>query len=76
MRLPTLLILLTLTGCTTMQPVVSGCPKPNIPPAPHYPVASLKQGDSPATVAKAYVSTVQMQQDYIGELKHVLGGYE
>jgi hypothetical protein len=71
-----LLILLTLTGCTTTQPVVVGCPKPNIPPAPHYPVASLKQGDSPATVAKAYVATVRLQQDYIGELTHILRGYE
>lgn len=59
-----------------MQPVVSGCPRPNIPPAPHYPVSDLKQGDSPAIVAKAYVATVQLQQDYIGELKHILEGYE
>ncbi len=67
-----------LGGCTTTQPlqVTAPCPKPNLPPEPHYPVQGLKQGDSPATVAKAYVVTVQLQHDYINELKHVLEGFE
>lgn len=76
MRLLILLTILTITGCTTMQPVVSGCPKPNIPPAPHYPVADLKRGDSPATVAKAYVASLGMCLDDSANLRHVCGLYE
>lgn len=78
MRLLTLLIpLILLTGCAT-QPlqVTAPCPKVNLPDEPHYPVSDLKQGDSPATVAKAYVATNQLKSDYIGELKHIYGGYE
>lgn len=71
-----ILLCLCLTGCATTQPVVTApCPSPTIPPSPHYPVADLKQGDSPAAVAKAYVATVDLQNSYIEQLKHILEGY-
>jgi hypothetical protein len=58
---------LLLAGCTTTKPieVTAPCPKPNIPAEPRYPVQDLKQGDQPDKVMKAYVATVQGQQDYI-----------
>jgi hypothetical protein len=67
-----------LGGCTATQPVhvTAPCPKVNIPPEPHYPLQDLKQGDSRAKVAKAYVATVKGQQDYIQQLKHIMRGYE
>lgn len=72
-----MLILLILTGCTARPlQVTAPCPKPIIPTEPHYPAQDLKQGDKPDRVAKAYAATVQLQHDYIGELKHVLRGYE
>lgn len=69
---------LLLTACTTTQPlqVTVPCPKPNIPAEPHYPAQDLKQGDSPATVAKAYVATVKGQRGYIEQLRYVLEGYQ
>jgi hypothetical protein len=75
LTLPFLLALLT--GCAT-QPlqVTAPCPKVNLPLEPHYPVSDLKQGDSPATVARAYVATNQLKSDYIAELKHIVGGYK
>lgn len=78
MKLYLVLIPLILIGCTTTQPikVIVPCPKPNIPAEPYYPVQDLKQGNKPATVAKAYVATVQLQRDYIDELKHILKGYD
>jgi uncharacterized protein YcfL len=71
-----LLILLILAGCAARPlQVVAPCPEPNLPEEPHYPVADLKQGDSHATVAKAYVATDRLKSDYISELKHIYGGY-
>lgn len=78
MRYTLIIILITLlTGCAS-QPlqVTAPCPKVNLPDEPHYPVSDLKQGDSPATVARAYVATIQLKSDYIGELKHIYGAYE
>lgn len=70
-------LLILLTGCAT-QPlqVTAPCPKVSLPSEPHYPVSDLKQGDSAATVARAYVATNQLKSDYIGELKHIYGAYE
>jgi uncharacterized lipoprotein YajG len=72
-----LIPLILLTGCAT-QPlqVTAPCPAVNLPDEPHYPVQDLKRGDSAATVAKAYVATVQLQEGYIGELLHIYGGYK
>jgi hypothetical protein len=72
-----LLLALTLTGCTTTQPitVTAPCPKPIIPSEPHYPVQDLRKGDSPAMVMKAYVATVKGQHDYIQQLQSILDGY-
>lgn len=78
MKLLNLLIpLILLTGCAT-QPlqVTAPCPKVKLPAEPHYPVSDLKQGDSAATVARAYVATNNLKSDYIAELKHIYGGYE
>lgn len=78
MRSGFILIIFLLTGCATKQPLVvtASCPKPNIPAESHYPVQDLKQDDKPDQVMKAYVATVQGQQDYIMQLKHILMGYE
>jgi hypothetical protein len=73
--LPVFLVVITgavlITGCTTTQPIIAPCRKPILPPEPHYPIKDLKHGDKPPTVVKAYVATVQLQQDYIGILKHM-----
>lgn len=76
MRLLPFLIFLILSGCTAAQPVIVDCPKPSIPPAPQYPAASLKPGDSPATVAKAYVASLGMCLDDNANLRRVCGVYE
>jgi hypothetical protein len=73
-----LLIPLILTGCATTQPlqVTAPCPKPVIPAEPHYPAQDLKQGDSPATVAKSYVASLGLCLDTNAAIRHVCGGYE
>jgi hypothetical protein len=71
MRIITMTAFLLLTACSTHMPV--GCPKPNIPPEPHYPVQDLRPGDSRDKVAKAYVATVRGQHDYIhGQLLPIM----
>jgi hypothetical protein len=77
MKLLILLIPLILTGCTT-QPlqVTAPCPKPNLPAEPRYPVVDLKQGDSHATVAKAYVASLGLCLDTDAAIRHICGGYE
>jgi hypothetical protein len=74
MRRSIILAVLLLTACTKLVP--TGCPRPNIPPEPRYPVADLRQGDGADKVAKAYVATVHGQHDYIESLKHIFRGYE
>lgn len=68
-----LLIAGLLTGCTTTRTVYvpTGCPKINIPTEPQYPLQNLKANDTHAVVAREYAATLQLQHDYIGELKHV-----
>lgn len=56
--------------------VPTGCPSPQIPPEPHYPVQDLRPGDKPDKVAKAYVATVHGQHDYIENLKRILEEYQ
>lgn len=66
-----------LTACANPMLVTTGCPKPNIPPEPRYPVADLQQGDGADKVAKAYVATVQGQHDYIhGQLLPIMRTYK
>jgi hypothetical protein len=77
MRIIIIALAVCLSGCASTQPlqVTAPCPKVVIPIEPHYPIQDLKPGSSPPTVAKAYVATVQMQHDYIEELRHILRGY-
>jgi hypothetical protein len=71
MKLVTVLLVLLLTACSAHMPV--GCPKPNIPPEPRYPVQDLRPGDKRDKVAKAYVATVRGQHDYIhGQLLPIM----
>lgn len=53
---------LLLTACTKPVYIASGCPKIVLPPKPMYPIESLRQGDSAATVAKSTVLTIKMMQ--------------
>jgi hypothetical protein len=67
-----------LGGCAVAQPlqVAAPCPKPNIPPEPHYPAQDLKHGDSYAAVAKAYVVSYGLCRIDNAHLRRLLGGYE
>ena len=75
-----IVLMLFLTACTTTQPktisvvVPVACAKPVVPDKPTYPIYSLKKGDRPATIAKAYVATVQLQNNYINQLISILKG--
>jgi len=64
-KLSIMLCALILGGCATKSdviyiPVSIPCPLPSMPPKYHDPVTDLKTGDSPATVAKAYVISRKM----------------
>jgi uncharacterized protein YceK len=78
MKIIVMLIMLTLSGCATTQPlqVTSGCPKPVIPAEPRYPVQDLKKGDERSTVAKAYVASLHMCIMDNEAVRHVCGGYK
>ena len=60
---------------TVLVPVAAKCPAPIIPARPDLPLNAVKPGDPPATVVKAYAETVQVLEDYAGQLEAVLQGY-
>lgn len=58
MRTIFILTALLVTACTKTVYVPTGCPRPQLPPEPRYPVADLRPGDAPDKVAKAYVAAL------------------
>jgi hypothetical protein len=64
------IVFLFIAGCASNPkivyvPVEKPCVSPQLPQQNVYPISSLSSVSTPADVVKAYVSTVQMQQDYI-----------
>jgi hypothetical protein len=58
-----------------LVPVAAQCPSPVIPPEPNLPIASLKHGDDPDTVRKAYGETIVILKGYVSQLEDILSGY-
>jgi hypothetical protein len=58
MRLVLILSLL-LTACAKTVYVPTQCPRPQLPSEPRYATQSLRPGDTPDKVAKAYVASLE-----------------
>lgn len=66
-----LILLLLLTGCATCPPVD---PLPFVrykPERPELPAATLKPGDSPDTVIRSLLMTIEILQGYAVQLEEL-----
>lgn len=68
-----IIIGIVLSGCTTTNPtyIPIKAPKIKIPSEPRYPLQDLKSNTDDATLARMYAATLQLQHDFITEIKHV-----
>jgi hypothetical protein len=74
------ILLVGIGGCATPRPatlipVAVSCPPPPPLGRPALPIADLEPGDPPATVVKAFATSVQILQGFVEELQAILDGY-
>lgn len=68
-----ILVALLLSGCSTKYIIITE--EPPIVTRPELPVLSLKEGDEPDVVVRAYRETILRLQSWGLELETILDGY-
>jgi hypothetical protein len=73
MKLLFVITLILLTACTRTVYVPADCPRPQLPPEPRYATQSLRSGDTPDKVAKAYVASLYVCMMDNQNLRYICG---
>lgn len=72
-----LIFAILLSSCTSTS-VHEGTQKRThveVPDSPTLPISALKKGSTPATVVKAFVASIYIQQQHVKALKNLLSAF-